>query len=222
MLIQILQTLPPNRDIENQINAGQLKFGWFKGVMMRCLLNIWGVMLFLRLSWVVGQAGVVEAVIIICVATVVTVITSLSMSAISTNGIIKGGGTYYMISRSLGPEFGGAIGLIFALANAVACAMYVVGFCESLLDLLSSYGASIIDGGVQDMRIIGVITIFLLLSIVVIGMEWEAKAQLGLLIVLLAAIADFFLGSLIGPKSNDDRAKGYVGFNSKFHQFLFF
>lgn len=80
-----------------------------------------------------------------------------------------------MISRSLGPEFGGSIGLIFSLANAVACAMYVVGFCESMLDLLTSFGLEIVDGGIQDVRIIGSITIVILLLIVVIGMEWEAK-----------------------------------------------
>lgn len=170
-------TLPPNMDIEAQIQAGQLKFGWFKGVMMRCLLNIWGVMLFLRLSWVVGQAGIVQGLLLISMTSVVTTITALSMSAISTNGIIKGGGTYYMISRSLGPEFGGSIGLIFSLANAVACAMYVVGFCESLTDLLAVFDVQIVDGGVQDMRIIGTITIFLLLVIVVVGMEWEAKVR---------------------------------------------
>lgn len=87
------------------------------------------------------------------------------------------GGTYYMISRSLGPEFGGSIGLIFSLANAVACAMYVVGFCESMLDLLNSLGVSIVDGGIQDVRIIGSITILILLVIVVVGMEWEAKVS---------------------------------------------
>lgn len=85
------------------------------------------------------------------------------------------GGTYYMISRSLGPEFGGSIGLIFSLANAVACAMYVVGFCESMNSLLKSFGVSIVDGAVTDVRIIGSITIFILLIIVVVGMEWEAK-----------------------------------------------
>lgn len=118
------------------------------------------------------------------------------MSAISTNGVIKGGqlykkktihksnncvqitgGTYYMISRNLGPEFGGSIGLIFSLANAVACAMYVVGFCESLQDLLASHGLSIVDGGVNDVRIIGSITIVLLTVVVVVGMEWEAKVK---------------------------------------------
>ncbi|KFM60479.1 Bumetanide-sensitive sodium-(potassium)-chloride cotransporter, partial [Stegodyphus mimosarum] len=89
-------------------------------------------MLFLRLSWVVGQAGIGLACLIIILATVVTVLTTLSMSAICTNGEVKGGGTYYMISRSLGPEFGGSIGFIFAVANAVAVAMYVVGFAETL------------------------------------------------------------------------------------------
>lgn len=83
-----------------------------------------------------------------------------------------------MISRSLGPEFGGSIGLIFSLANAVACAMYVVGFCESMNSLLASFGLSIIDGGVQDVRIIGSITIVILLVIVVVGMEWEAKVRI--------------------------------------------
>lgn len=82
-----------------------------------------------------------------------------------------------MISRSLGPEFGGSIGLIFSLANAVACAMYVVGFGESLTDLLDVFNLKIIDGGVQDTRIIGSITILVLLVIVVIGMEWEAKVN---------------------------------------------
>lgn len=125
------------------------------------------------------------------------------------------GGTYYMISRSLGPEFGGSIGLIFSLANAVACAMYVVGFCESMNSLLASYGLQIVDGGVQDVRIIGCITILLLLIIVVVGMEWEAKAQIVLLIILLAAIADFLIGTFVGPKKDLERAKGFVGYNSK-------
>lgn len=83
-----------------------------------------------------------------------------------------------MISRSLGPEFGASIGLIFSLANAVACAMYTVGFCESLLSLLADFEFSLVDGGVQDMRIFGSITIVVLLAIVVIGMEWEAKVKL--------------------------------------------
>lgn len=74
-------------------------------------------MLFLRLSWVTGQAGIGLACVIVMISTAVTVLTALSMSAICTNGEVKGGGTYYLISRSLGPEFGGAIGLIFSFAS---------------------------------------------------------------------------------------------------------
>ncbi|XP_026288084.1 bumetanide-sensitive sodium-(potassium)-chloride cotransporter isoform X1 [Frankliniella occidentalis] len=194
---------------------GVVKFGWIVGVLIRCLLNIWGVMLFLRLTWVVGEAGVAQGVLLILSASVVTIITAMSMSAISTNGEIKGGGTYYMISRSLGPEFGGSIGLIFSLANAIACAMYVVGFCESLRDLLKSLDTFIVDGGTQDVRIVGSITMLLLTGVVVIGMEWEAKAQFVLLIILLLAIGDFFIGSLIGPTTDEDKARGFVGFSAE-------
>ncbi|XP_047532187.1 bumetanide-sensitive sodium-(potassium)-chloride cotransporter isoform X1 [Vanessa atalanta] len=188
-----------------------VKFGWIKGVLMRCLLNIWGVMLFLRLSWVVGQAGIAQASLLIVTTSVVTTITALSMSAISTNGVIKGGGTYYMISRSLGPEFGGSIGLIFSMANAVACAMYVVGFGESLITLIPESAYMVSKS--WDQAIYGCITIVLLTGIVIVGMEWEAKAQIVLLVILLAAIADFCIGTIIGPKSDLEVAQGFVGYN---------
>ncbi|XP_050679374.1 bumetanide-sensitive sodium-(potassium)-chloride cotransporter isoform X2 [Leptidea sinapis] len=204
------QTLEKDMDTTAMASTN-VKFGWIKGVLMRCMLNIWGVMLFLRLSWMVGQAGVGQAILLILTTSVVTMITALSMSAISTNGVIKGGGTYYMISRSLGPEFGGSIGLIFSMANAVASAMYVVGFGESLITLIpeSAYMVS----KEWDQAIYGCITIILLTGIVVVGMEWEAKAQIVLLVILLAAIADFCIGAAIGPTSDDEIAQGFVGFN---------
>ncbi|KAJ9588119.1 hypothetical protein L9F63_018510, partial [Diploptera punctata] len=205
---------PPGGGVASEAE-GIVKFGWIKGVLVRNLLNIWGVMLFLRLSWVVGQAGIGQGLLLITATSVVTSITALSMSAISTNGVIKGGGTYYMISRSLGPEFGGSIGLIFSLANAVACAMYVVGFCESMSDLLKTFSVSIVDGGLNDMRIMGSITIMVLLGIVVVGMEWEAKAQLGLLVILLIAILDFVIGTFIGPRNDEMKAKGFLGYDTR-------
>ena len=67
------------------------KFGWIKGVMLRCLLNIWGVMLYLRLTWVGGQAGIGWSTVIIILSAVVTWLTTLSMSAVCTNGEVKGG-----------------------------------------------------------------------------------------------------------------------------------
>ena len=90
------------------------------------------------MSWIVGEAGVIYTILIVALATVVTTLTTISMSAICTNGIVKGGGAYFLISRSLGPEFGGAIGLIFSLANAVAVSMYTVGFAETVRDMLKA------------------------------------------------------------------------------------
>uniref|UniRef100_A0A3Q0RKS7 Solute carrier family 12 member 2 n=1 Tax=Amphilophus citrinellus TaxID=61819 RepID=A0A3Q0RKS7_AMPCI len=195
-----------------EAKGGTVKFGWVKGVLIRCMLNIWGVMLFIRLSWIVGHAGIGLTIAIILMATVVTTITGLSTSAIATNGFVRGGGAYYLISRSLGPEFGGSIGLIFAFANAVAVAMYVVGFAETVVELLNDVDALMTDE-LNDIRIVGTLTIILLLGISVAGMEWEAKAQIVLLVILLAAIANFFLGSFMPTETKEP--KGFFGYHSQ-------
>uniref|UniRef100_A0A4X2LBI9 Solute carrier family 12 member 2 n=1 Tax=Vombatus ursinus TaxID=29139 RepID=A0A4X2LBI9_VOMUR len=193
-------------------SKGVVKFGWIKGVLVRCMLNIWGVMLFIRLSWIVGQAGIGLSVLVIAMATIVTTITGLSTSAIATNGFVRGGGAYYLISRSLGPEFGGAIGLIFAFANAVAVAMYVVGFAETVVELLKEHSILMVDE-INDIRIIGAITVVLLLGISVAGMEWEAKAQIVLLVILLLAIIDFVIGTFIPLESK--KPKGFFSYKSE-------
>jgi len=59
--------------------------------------------------------------------------TSMSMSAIATNGVVAGGGSYFMISRALGPEFGGAVGILFYLGTTVAASMYIIGAVEIFL-----------------------------------------------------------------------------------------
>ncbi|KAG0418014.1 hypothetical protein HPB47_005188 [Ixodes persulcatus] len=202
--------------IDKEVNLSPAtKFGWIQGVLVRCLLNIWGVMLFLRLSWVVGQAGIGLAIAVILLASAVTMLTTLSMSAICTNGEVRGGGTYYMISRSLGPEFGGAIGLIFSLANAVAVAMYVVGFAETVQSVLTRKETLIVDGSMNDIRIISCATVIVLLCIALIGTEWESKAQIVLLIILLTAMVDFVVGSFFQP-TEVQLAQGYTSWSCKF------
>ncbi|KAM6257425.1 solute carrier family 12 member 1 isoform 2-T2 [Porphyrio hochstetteri] len=197
---------------EEENKTGFVKFGWVKGVLVRCMLNIWGVMLFIRLSWIVGQAGIGLGIIVIGLSVVVTTLTGISMSAICTNGVVRGGGAYYLISRSLGPEFGGSIGLIFAFANAVAVAMYVVGFAETVVELLKDSDTLMVDES-NDIRIIGTITVVCLLGISVAGMEWEAKAQVILLVVLLVAIANFFIGTVI-PTNNEKKARGFFNYQA--------
>ena len=72
-----------------------------------------GIILFLRMGWGVGQAGILGTIAILAVAETMALLTVLSFSAIVTNGNMAGGGSYFKISRSLGPEFGGAIGILF-------------------------------------------------------------------------------------------------------------
>ncbi|KAL1379867.1 hypothetical protein pipiens_003705 [Culex pipiens pipiens] len=195
-----------------------IKLGWIEGVLIPCLLNIWGVMLFLRLSWVVSQAGIVESLIIIGISYLVCVITALSLSAICTNGQVKGGGIYYLISRSLGPEFGASVGVVFAFANCVQAALNTIGFCSSLNDLLKSYDTKIVDGGVNDVRIVGSIAIVVMVIICAVGMEWEAKAQNFLIVAIVIAIFNFLIGVVVGPSSDASVAQGFMGFSSAVFQ----
>ncbi|XP_019522382.1 PREDICTED: solute carrier family 12 member 3 isoform X2 [Hipposideros armiger] len=192
-------------------NAGEpVRFGWVKGVMIRCMLNIWGVILYLRLPWITAQAGIVLTWTIILLSVMVTSITGLSISAISTNGKVKSGGTYFLISRSLGPELGGSIGLIFAFANAVGVAMHTVGFAETVRDLIREYGTPIVDP-TNDIRIIGVVTVTLLLAISLAGMEWESKAQVLFFLVIMVSFANYLVGTLI-PPSEDKASKGFFSY----------
>ncbi|CAI4226740.1 unnamed protein product [Auanema sp. JU1783] len=188
------------------------KFGWVEGVFVRCLLNIFGVMLYLRISWVAGQAGIGLGCAIVLLASFVTFITAVSTCAICTNGDVKGGGAYFLISRSLGPEFGGSIGLIFSVANAVGAAMYVVGFAETVRDLLKENDMSIIDGDIWDVRIIGFASCILLVAIVFIGTSFESKMQLGLLVILLLSIVDYVIGSFFTP-TDEMMRRGATGYS---------
>eukprot|EP01063_Lacrimia_lanifica_P039989 TRINITY_DN8932_c0_g1_i1.p1 TRINITY_DN8932_c0_g1~~TRINITY_DN8932_c0_g1_i1.p1 ORF type:complete len:1132 (+),score=323.34 TRINITY_DN8932_c0_g1_i1:136-3531(+) len=109
------------------------KLGTFTGVFTPCVAAICNSILFLRHPWVYGQVGFVctEVMMLFCSAT--TSLTALSMSAVATNGCVKSGGTYFMISRTLGPEAGGAVGIAFYLATVLSIAINFLGAVEILL-----------------------------------------------------------------------------------------
>ncbi|XP_036399123.1 solute carrier family 12 member 3 [Megalops cyprinoides] len=192
--------------------AEPARFGWVQGVMIRCMLNIWGVILYLRLPWITAQAGIGCTWIIILLSSCITGITGLSTSAIATNGKVKGGGTYFLISRSLGPELGGSIGLIFAFANAVAVAMHTVGFAETVQSLMQENGSSMVDP-INDIRIIGVITVTCLLAISLAGMEWESKAQVLFFLVIMISFANYIVGTII-PATPQKQARGFFSYRA--------
>uniref|UniRef100_A0A8C2JRC7 Solute carrier family 12 member 3 n=1 Tax=Cyprinus carpio TaxID=7962 RepID=A0A8C2JRC7_CYPCA len=208
----------PDEDEPTEPPPEPARFGWAQGVMVRtfkiirCMLNIWGVILYLRLPWITAQAGIGLTWIIILVSSSITGITGLSTSAIATNGKVKGGGTYFLISRSLGPELGGSIGLIFAFANAVAVAMHTVGFAETVQALMQERDVSMVDK-LNDIRIIGVITVTCLLAISMAGMEWESKAQVLFFFVIMVSFASYIVGTII-PATPEKQAKGFFSYRA--------
>lgn len=111
---------------------GPRKLGTFLGVFTPSILTILGVVLFLRAGWVVGNVGLVPALAIVVLAHAITFATALSVSAIATNMQVGAGGAYFMISRSLGLEIGGAIGVPLFLAQTFSVTLYAFGFAESL------------------------------------------------------------------------------------------
>uniref|UniRef100_A0A915AEU1 Amino acid permease/ SLC12A domain-containing protein n=1 Tax=Parascaris univalens TaxID=6257 RepID=A0A915AEU1_PARUN len=114
------------------------KIDFFQGVFIPVFTNIVGSLLYLRNGWVAGQAGIIAGLAVVLLSTLVCVVTAVSICGISSNGITKKGGLYYLVSRSLGPEFGGSIGAIFALANAMMASLYVVSVAETIADLMGS------------------------------------------------------------------------------------
>ena len=183
-----------------------VKFGMWDGVFARCLLNIFGVIMFLRVPWLVAFAGFWETILIMVISVGITTITSLSLSAICTNGEIKGGGAYYLISRALGAEFGGAIGIMFYIGNAVGVAMYHIGFAETVVSLLGGNGTTLMVEG-WDQRIIALIALAVVQLVCVTSIALVVKVQLVLLAVLVVALILFIIGCFTAHPD----LQGYAG-----------
>jgi hypothetical protein len=98
--------------------------GTFAGVFTPSVLTILGIILFLRLGYVVGSAGLGRTLIIIGLAYLISILTSFSLATIATNLKVKGGGDYYLISRTLGVEFGGALGIVLFAAQSISIGFY--------------------------------------------------------------------------------------------------
>lgn len=114
------------------------KLGTLQGVFVPTTLNVLSILMFVRFSFIIGQSGVSGTVALLIVSLTINLLTALSISAISTNGTVRGGGAYYMISRSLGPEFGGSIGLVFYAGQVLNSGLNVVAFFDVLMNMYGS------------------------------------------------------------------------------------
>ncbi|XP_031439901.1 solute carrier family 12 member 7 isoform X6 [Clupea harengus] len=178
------------------------QMGTFIGVYLPCLQNILGVILFLRMTWIVGTAGILESFIIVAMCCSCTLLTAISMSAIATNGVVPAGGSYYMISRSLGPEFGGAVGLCFYLGTTFAGAMYILGTIEILLTYIVPSAAIFkatekefeAAAMLNNMRVYGTGCLALMALVVFVGVKYVNKLALVFLACVVLSILSIYAG----------------------------
>ncbi|MCK5011937.1 MAG: amino acid permease, partial [Deltaproteobacteria bacterium] len=161
--------------------------GTFGGVFTPSILTILGIILFLRLGYVVGSAGLMRALVIIGLANGISVLTSISLSAIATNLKVKSGGDYYLISRTLGLEFGGAIGIVLFLAQSVSIAFYCIGFGEAISVLVP-------DGSRWLPQIIAALAVSFLFIFAWLGADWATRFQYVVMSLLIVALISFFAG----------------------------
>ncbi len=171
------------------------KFGTFQGVFTPTVLTILGVIMYLRGPWVVGNAGILGAIGIITLATVITFFTSLSMSSIVTNIRIKAGGAFSIISQSLGLEAGGAIGIPLYIAQALAVAMYVFGFREGWMWVFPNHSALLVD----------ILTFGFIFVIANISTDFAFKIQYFVLAIILLSLVSIGMGYINNPVNLDVR-----------------
>jgi potassium/chloride transporter 9 len=112
--------------------GGDEKLGTFSGVFVPTSLNVLSILMFLRFGFILGQGGVLGMMGMLIASYLINLVTTLSLSAIASNGTVRGGGAYYLISRSLGPEFGGSIGVVFYLGFAFNTGMNAVGLIDCI------------------------------------------------------------------------------------------
>jgi len=173
-------------------NAQHGTLGTFAGVFTPSILTILGIILFLRLGFVVGNAGLGRALVILVFANTISVLTTVSLSAIATNIRVKGGGDYYLISRTLGLEFGGALGIVLFLAQSISIGFYCIGFGEAVSHILPGSGQ--LYHSPQAIACVAVLFLFVLAWM---GADWATRFQYVVMGILIIALISFFVGGMI-------------------------
>jgi len=161
------------------------RFGTFGGVFAPNVLTILGVIFFLRAGWAVGNVGLLGGILMVVLANAISFATSLSLSSIATNMNVQGGGAYYLVSRSLGLEIGGSIGLPLYFSQAFSVALYIMGFTEALTSLLpflpAKITSAVVCGG--------------LLALAYRGADVALRAQYVVMAILALSLLSFFTGA---------------------------
>nr|XP_025644689.1 cation-chloride cotransporter 1 isoform X3 [Arachis hypogaea] len=216
---QAVQPSSPREGEDISITVGEPKpaapkLGTMMGVFIPCIQSILGIIYYIRFSWIVGMAGIGESFLLVALCGLCTFLTSISLSAIATNGAMKGGGPYYLIGRALGPEVGVSIGICFFLGNAVAGALYVLGAVETFLKAVPKAGifretVSHVNGTAvtpieapssHDLQIYGIVVTILLCFIVFGGVKMINRVAPAFLVPVLFSVICIFLGMFVAKK----------------------
>ncbi|KAK5599640.1 hypothetical protein CRENBAI_017980 [Crenichthys baileyi] len=178
-------------------------FGTWDGVFTTCMINIFGVVLFLRTGYLVGNTGVLLGLLLVSMVVLVALVTVMSGIGVGEHCGVGGGGIYSMISTVLGGRVGGTVGLLYVFGQCVAGAMYITGFSESVAELL----------GLQSqwaVRCMSAAVLLALLGINLAGVKWIVRLQLLLLAVLAVSTLDFVVGTF----AHLDPEHGFVGYSA--------
>ncbi len=175
-----------NRDVLEGRADG---LGTFGGVFTPSLLTILGVIMYLRFGWVIGNVGLLGTLAIVTLSTAITFLTGLSIAAIATDQRVRVGGAYYMISRSLGIEAGGAIGIPLYLAQTLSVALYTVGFAESVVGVFPALNA----------KIVGIATTVAVAALALISAQVAIKSQYVIMGGIALSLISLLFGSAIEP-----------------------
>ncbi|MEO1521476.1 MAG: Na-K-Cl cotransporter [Cyanobacteria bacterium J06633_2] len=167
--------------------------GTFGGVFTPSILTILGVIMYLRFGWVVGNVGLIGSLVIVTLSTSITLLTALSVCAIATDRVVRVGGAYYMISRSLGIETGGAVGIPLYIAQALSVALYTLGFAESIVEVFP---------GLSQVGIALLVTLFVAVLAIT-----SASLAIRTQYIIMAAIALSLLSLAFGPSLPEVQAQ---------------
>ncbi len=180
------------------------KFGAFSGVFTPSILTILGVIMFMRLGWVTGVAGLWGTIGIIFLAHIISITTGLSISSIATDKKIEAGGIYYILSRSLGLPMGGSIGITLFVGTALSISLYIVGFTESFLAIpYIRELTGISELNINNIRIIGSIVLIILVLIAFIGTDIAIKTQFFILAAIFLSIISIVVGLIINHQPQE-------------------
>uniref|UniRef100_A0A3Q4ASD3 Solute carrier family 12 member 8 n=1 Tax=Mola mola TaxID=94237 RepID=A0A3Q4ASD3_MOLML len=177
-------------------------FGTWDGVFTTCMINIFGVVLFLRTGYLVGNTGVPLGMLLVSLVVLVAVVTVMSGIGVIEHVGVGSGGIYSTISTVLGGRMGGTVGLLYVFGQCVAGAMYITGFSESVAEVL----------GLQSqwaVRSMSAAVLLALLGINLAGVKWIVRLQLLLLAVLAISTLDFVVGTF----THLDPEHGFIGYS---------